>query len=88
MSVIDVPWATRRASRLAPLWATLAVAVPAFGRWLYKAVRKARQLALYVGGFAAICYAAWQVAEPLGWLTIGAACLLFEWLTSPPAEEG
>lgn len=85
--MITIPLTIRQGSILARLWAGAAVAIPAIGRWLGRTADRARQLALYVGGFGSICYAAWQIAEPAGWATFGVSCLLLEALTpaKPPA---
>lgn len=82
MSVIDIPLSVRQGSVLAKVWAVTAVVVPAIGRWLGRTVTRGRQLALYAGGFAAICYGVWQISGPAGWVAAGVSCLLMEGLTT------
>lgn len=88
VSTIPVPLTIRQGSVLARVWAVLAVAVPAIGRWLTKTATRVRQLALYAGAFGSVCYAAWQTAEPLGWLAIGISLFLAEGLTSKDQSPG
>lgn len=86
VSVIAAPFTVRQGSVAAKVWVALAVAVPAVGRWLTRTATRLRQLALYAGGLGSICYAGWQIAEPLGWLTIGLSCLFMEGITWKPAD--
>lgn len=67
---------------LGRLYATLAVALPVFGRWLVRSVPKARQAVLYAAGLGGLSYAAWQWSHVAGWAAFGVSCLIFEWLSS------
>lgn len=86
VTLLDMPLAVRRDSTAGRILATLAVAIPAVARWMSRTVNRVRRAVLVVGSLAAICYAGWQVAQPLGWLLIGAAGLYLEGLTSDPDE--
>lgn len=56
---------------------------PGAGRWLRRAGRRARSLTLQASGLGSISWAAWEVAVPLGLLTVGVSLLVLEWLSSP-----
>jgi len=72
----------RQGSVLARLYAVVAVVVPRIGSGLRSLASRARQPVLYLGAGGSVCYAGWQVAQPLGWLLIGGCLLLLEGLTS------
>lgn len=88
VSVIDIPLlGVRRGSVAGRILIAITVAVPKVGGWLTRVANRTRRLVMVVGSLAAICYAGWQVAQPVGWLLIGVAGLYLEGLTSDPKDE-
>jgi hypothetical protein len=45
-------------------------------------MRPHREVALSIGGFVAVDVAAFLIAAPLGWLTLGLSCWVLEWRLS------
>lgn len=87
VSLIELPALTvRQGSVLARLWSAVTVVAPKMGGWLHDLLDTFRQPVLYLGAGSSICYAAWQVAQPLGWFLIGLTLLLVEGMTSKPTE--
>lgn len=47
-----------------------------------------RRPVLYVGAMVSVCQAAWQVAQPLGWLTVAVCLYVLDELLTPDDETG
>lgn len=50
--------------------------------------RSARSAAYTTAGLAALSYAGYQLAHPIGWALAGVSLLVLDWLTSRPPPGG